>query len=41
MRTKVSKKLPYMILQNKLINKIKKKLLRKMKKVILTKTNKL
>ena len=39
MRMKVSKKLPYMILQNKLINKIKKKLLSKMKKVILTKTN--
>ena len=34
MRMKVSKKLPYMILQNKLINKIKKKLLRKIKKVI-------
>ena len=32
MRMKVSKKLPYMILQNKLIKKIKKKLLRKKKK---------
>ena len=34
MRMKVSKKLPYMILQSKLIKKIKKKLLRKIKKVI-------